>query len=100
MPVDDHAEKVQDRWEEVMAQRGYVTPSDYDGKKLSGEGYYTNKSNNEDEAADVKWEKIEPLENLDGDDTEKVLELQPLSYQARAIMNYFGYRTTFYGQLE
>ena len=58
------------------------------------------KSNNADEANDVKWEPIAPLEDLESDDTEKVSEIQPLSYQARAIMNYFGYRTTFYGQLE
>jgi len=48
----------------------------------------------------VKWEKVEELEKLADDDTEKVFELQPLSYQARAIMNYFGYRTTFYNQKE
>ena len=101
LPVDDHAEVVQDRWESVMESLGHMNErTDYDPKRKSGEGYYTLKSNNADEAADVKWEPIAPLEILPSDETEKVLELQPLSYQDRAIMNYFGYRTTFYGQLE
>ena len=74
--------------------------TDYEPTRKSGEGYYTLKSNNADEAKDVKWEKVEELDKLADDDTEKVFELQPLSYQARAIMNYFGYRTTFYNQME
>jgi len=84
-----------------MESHGHMNArTDYDEKRKSGEGYYTLKSNNAEEAADVKWEDIAPLDEMEGDDTEKVLDLQPLSYQNRAIMNYFGYRTTFYGQLE
>jgi len=94
-------DKIQDTWESVMEGHGHMAQrTDYEPKRNSGEGYYTLKSNNADEAADVKWEPIQPLENLAEDDTEKVFDLQPLAYQARAIMNYFGYRTTFYGQLE
>ena len=54
--------------------------TDYTPGKVSGEGYYTLKSNNVEQAADVKWEPIAPLANLESDETEKVLSLQPLSY--------------------
>lgn len=101
LPVEVQAEKVQDNWESVMESLGHMNErTDYNPQRQSGEGYYTLKSNNADEAKDVKWEPIAPLEVLPPVETEKVVELQPLSYQARAIMNYFGYRTTFYGQLE
>lgn len=101
LPVDDAADKIHDTWGSVMESLGHMNErTDYSPTRNSGEGYYTLKSNNADEAADVKWEPIAPLEVLPNNETEKVLELQPLSYQDRAIMNYFGYRTTFYGQLE
>lgn len=73
--------------------------TDYTPIKERGQGYFTLHSNNADDAAEVKWEPIAPLEELASDETEKVFSIQPLSYQDRAIMNYFGYRTTFYGQL-
>ena len=38
--------------------------TDYVPQKNSGEGYYTLKSNSADEAADVKWEPVAPLEDL------------------------------------
>lgn len=101
LPVDLAEDKIQDSWESVMESHGHMnTRTNYEPKKSSGDGYYTLKSNNADEAADVKWEPIEPLENLAQNDTEKVSDLYPDAYQARAIMNYFGYRTTFYNQLE
>lgn len=107
LPVDDQSEKVQDRWESVMESLGHMNErTDYTPEKGDSEGYYSLKTNNADHINDEPvWKNsifdrpTAPLEQLDGGDTEKVSELQPLSYQARAIMNYFGYRTTFYGQL-
>jgi hypothetical protein len=49
--------------------------TDYSPTRKAGEGYYTLKSNNADEAADVKWEPVAPLEVLPSNETEKVLDL-------------------------
>lgn len=100
LPVDAASDKVQDRWGATMESLGFMNErTDYEPLKVSGMGYYTLHSNNADEAADVKMPPVAPLEELASDETEKVFSIQPLSYQDRAIMNYFGYRTTFYGQL-
>lgn len=81
LPVDLASAKVQDSWEATMESLGHMNErTDYTPNKVSGDGYYTLKSNNAEEASDVKWEPIAPLENLESDDTEKVLSLQPLSY--------------------
>jgi hypothetical protein len=65
LPVEDASEKVQDNWESVMESLGHMNErTDYDPIRKSGEGYYTLKSNNADEAADVKWEPVAPLEVL------------------------------------
>ena len=65
LPVDVASEKVQDSWEDVMQSLGHMhDQTDYVPQKNSGEGYYTLKSNSADEAADVKWEPVAPLEDL------------------------------------
>jgi len=108
LPVDVATDKIQDGWGSVMESLGHMNErTDYTPEREAGEGYYSLKTNNADEA-DVKpvWPNsifdrpTAPLENLKEDDTEKVFDVQPEEYQARAIMNYFGYRTTFYNQLE
>ena len=40
------------------------------------------------------------MDYLDGDDTEKVSELNVDAYQYGSMYNFFGPRTTFYGQLD
>lgn len=103
LPVDDHAEVVQDGWESVMEGLGHMNErTDYDSTRKPGEGYYTLKSNNADEAkVEQVWPDAElpkyksPAEN----ETEQVSILQPLSYEFRADNNFFGGRTTFYNQI-
>ena len=100
MPVDDQADLVQDRWATVMESLGHMNErTDYDPIRKPGEGYYTLKSNNADEA------KVEPVWKDDElpeykspaeDEFEKVSVLQPLAYLRRADNNFFGGRTTFF----
>lgn len=76
--------------------------TDYDSTRKAGEGYYTLKSNNADEAAvPTVWEedKIPAYQSPAEDEFEKVSVLQPLSYLRRADNNFFGGRTTFYNQI-
>lgn len=91
-----------------MESHGHMNErTDYDAQRKEGEGYYNLKSNNAAEA-NVKavWPKDKenvpyerpapPKEN----ETERVLELQPHSYEFRANNNFFGGRTTFYAQTD
>jgi len=86
----------------IMNQR-----TDYTAPRVEGEGYYNLKSNNEAEAGvaavwpndaqNVPYERPAPPKE---DETERVLELQPRSYQFRANNNFFGGRTAFYAQTD
>ena len=51
LPVDDQADVVQDGWATVMENLGHMNErTDYSPERKAGEGYYTLKSNNADEA--------------------------------------------------
>ena len=103
LPVDDQADKVQDRWEDVMMSHGIMNPTtDYTPTRKAGEGYFTLKSNNADEAGvETVWPEdvIPAYKSPAEDEFEKVSVLQPLSYLRRADNNFFGGRTTFYNQI-
>jgi hypothetical protein len=100
LPVDDAFDKVQDAWATVMEGHGHMNlRTDYDPQRKAGEGYYTLKSNNADEAGVPQvWadDEIPAYKSPAEDEAEKLSVLQPLSYQFRANNNFFGGRTTFY----
>ena len=104
LPVDDAFDKIQDSWGDVMESHGIMNQrTDYESTRVPGEGYYTLKTNNADEASvDPVWkdsifdEKIPAYKSPAEDETERVSILQPLSYQRRADNNFFGGRTAFY----
>jgi len=75
--------------------------TDYSKERVPGEGYYTLHSNNADEAkAEGPWaaEPLAPPPTPAEGETERVLALQPMSYQRRADNNFFGGRTTWFTQ--
>jgi len=52
LPVDDQSDKVQARWKETMMSHGIMNQiTDYTSERVPGEGYYTLKTNNADEAS-------------------------------------------------
>lgn len=115
-PYGDAVEKIQDRWEDVMASWGHIKgdPDDnYNPQKRGYMGYYV--GTNQDPAFKAEGEtdnNVEsvPAKDRDGEDgeegegagegkvplPEKISVLQPLSYLRRADNNFFGGRTTFY----
>ena len=104
MPVDDQADKVQDRWAQVMEQNGHMNlRTDYTPERIAGEGFYTLKSNNAAEAnVEGPWPQeayVRPAPPAEGE-TERVAELQPTAYEFRANHNFFGGRTAFYAQTD
>lgn len=76
MPVDDHFDKVQDRWESVMEGIGHMNlRTDYSPERKAGEGYYTLKSNNGDEAGvETVWPdgELPAYKDPEEDEFEKV----------------------------
>lgn len=77
--------------------------TDYTPERIAGEGFYTLKSNNAAEAgAKSPWPEVpyvRPAPPAEGE-TERVLELQPQSYEFRANHNFFGGRTAWYAQTD
>jgi len=104
LPVEKAADKIQDSWASVMEGNGHMNlRTDYESKRVAGEGYYTLHSNNAAEA-NVKgpWASEEipaPPTPAEGE-TERVQVLQPMSYLRRADTNFFGGRTAWYSQLD
>ena len=86
-----------------MQQYGHMNPTtDYNPQRKAGEGYFTLKTNNADEAGVPKvWAEpeIPAYQSPAEEETEKVSVLQPLSYLRRADNNFFGGRTTWYNQI-
>jgi len=104
LPVDVASDKVQDSWESVMEGHGHMNMrTDYSSNRVAGEGFYTLKSNNADEASvEAPWPEepyVAPAAPAEGE-TERVQVLQPMSYLRRADNNFFGGSTAWYAQLD